>query len=112
MKRGPKFEADVVAFLRTAGFPDAERRVMGGARDRGDVAGVRGWVLELKASKAEDWGYELTEAEKEARNAGVPRFALVKKRRNKPIAEAFAVVPLWLLAELMREDVPMKEALT
>lgn len=105
MKKGPKFEKDVVEFLRGAGFPHAERRVMGGRNDRGDVAGVPGWCLEIKNVTNADLGAAMSEAEKEAAKAGVMRFALIKKRRQKSTAEAFAVIPLWLLAELMKEDV-------
>ena len=53
-RKGPAFEGQVVSYLREHGFPQAERRVMGGSRDRGDVAGVPGWVLELKATRALD----------------------------------------------------------
>jgi len=53
MKKGSLFEKLVVNFLRRAFKSDAiERRVMGGANDRGDVAGVyfrgRPFVIEVK----------------------------------------------------------------
>lgn len=53
MKKGNLFEKLVVNFLRRAFRSDAiERRVMGGANDRGDVAGVyfhgRPFVIEVK----------------------------------------------------------------
>lgn len=53
MKKGPLFEKLVVEFLRRAFRTDTiERRVMGGANDRGDVAGVcfrgRPFVIEVK----------------------------------------------------------------
>ena len=53
MKKGPLFEKLVVEFLRRAFQTDTiERRVMGGANDRGDVAGVyfrgRPFVIEVK----------------------------------------------------------------
>ena len=70
MKKGPLFEAQVVAYLRENGFPHAERRVMGGSRDRGDVAGIPGLVIEDKNSpeyvrKLATW---LDEANEEAAN--------------------------------------------
>lgn len=103
MKPGPQFEKDVVEFLRSAGFPNAERRVQGGVNDKGDIAGVAGWVIETKRIKAADLGEGMNEAQREAKNAGVGRYAYVKKRRQKPTSEAYAIVPLWLLAELIRE---------
>lgn len=53
MKKGNLFEKLVVEFLRRAFQTDTiERRVMGGANDRGDVAGVyfrgRPFVIEVK----------------------------------------------------------------
>jgi hypothetical protein len=47
----------------------------------------------------------LDEAEKEAANAGVSRFAVVFPRKSHTVDKAYAVMPAWLLAELMREDV-------
>lgn len=52
MKKGPEFEKWVVERLRKAFGPSIERRVMGGANDRGDVAGLfwhgRPVVIEAK----------------------------------------------------------------
>lgn len=46
----------------------------------------------------------MDEAEKEAKAAGVSRFAVVMPRRSHATAKAYAVIPLWLLSELMLED--------
>lgn len=102
-RRGSKFETDFVEWLRQVGWPDAERRVSNGSKDRGDVAAVRGWTIELKATKHADLGTAMKEAEKESENAGTTRFMLVKKRRNKGIAEAMVVMPAWLWAEIARD---------
>lgn len=53
MKKGAKFERDVVEYLRERfGDGTIERRVMGGANDRGDVAGIfchgKPFVVEVK----------------------------------------------------------------
>lgn len=48
MKKGPLAESQVVQYLQTRGFSRAERRVQGGTRDRGDVAGIPGLVIEVK----------------------------------------------------------------
>lgn len=104
MKKGPLTEKQVVEYLRTHGFPNAERRVMGGNNDRGDVAGIPGWTLEVKNTMATELAQGVDEAAKESENAGTTRFAFIKKRRGKGIEHAFCILPLWLLAELMRED--------
>ena len=48
MKKGPLAEKQVVEFLIANGLKAAERRVQGGAKDRGDVAGIPGVVIEVK----------------------------------------------------------------
>jgi len=103
-KRGTQFESDVVAFLRRVGFPHAERRALGGIHDRGDILGIPGWVLEAKATREIDLAGALTEAAAEARNAGARYYAAIVKRRRKPTHEAYAVLPLWALAELLADD--------
>jgi|GEM_PF-339001 len=103
-KRGTQFESDVVAFLRQVGFPHAERRALGGIHDRGDILGIPGWVLEAKATRQIDLAGALTEAAAEARNAGARYYAAIVKRRGKPVHQAYAVLPLWALAELLVDD--------
>lgn len=101
-RRGSRFERDVADYLAGQGFPAAERRVMGGARDRGDIAGVTGWVLEVKATRDLDLAGALKEAQAEARNAGVVDYAAVLKRRNHPVASAYVVLPLDRFVHLLR----------
>ena len=103
-RRGSRFEADVVAYLTEHAFPLAERRVMGGARDRGDVAGVPGWTLELKAQRSLDLAGALYEARAEAMNAGTIDFAAILKRRNHPVAGAYVVMTLDRFAHLLNRS--------
>jgi hypothetical protein len=103
-RAGARFEQQVVDYLVENGFPYAERRVMGGTRDRGDIAGVIGWTLEAKAEKTLDLAGAIDEAVKEANNAETRWYAAILKRRRKPTADAYVVMPLWLFTELVRED--------
>ena len=48
--KGRAAESAVVEYLRSRGF-NAERRRLGGDEDTGDIAGVRGLVLEVKSAK-------------------------------------------------------------
>ena len=68
MKKGPLAEAQVVQCLREHGWPYAERRVMGGQHDRGDVAGIPGVVIEVKNHAAMALAEWVDEAKTEARN--------------------------------------------
>ena len=101
--KGTKWESRLCEFLRTL-HPRAERRVIGGINDRGDVAGIDGWVIEAKNCREIDLAGWLDEAEREAKAAGVSRFAVVFPRRSHATAKAYAVMPLWLLSELMLPD--------
>ena len=104
-RKGTAFESAVVEFLRTHGFPYAERRALRGVRDCGDVAGVIGWTLELKNHRAMDLGTWATEAEKEAMNDHGYRWAIVHKRRQRNVRDAYVTLPLWLFAALVADEV-------
>lgn len=104
MKKGPKFEADVVTYLQAHGFRYAERRVQGGQKDKGDVGGIPGVVLELKNQNRLSLAEWVDEAEQEAVNAGVTIFAVVHKRRGKGDAgEAYCTLPLHVLTYLLAD---------
>ena len=49
--KGTSWETQVVRFLQEHGWPLAERRARRGTRDAGDVAGVAGVCIEVKAEK-------------------------------------------------------------
>jgi hypothetical protein len=104
-KKGARWEVRLVDWLTTRGHPHAHRRAKQGRNDRGDVGGITGWVIEAKNCRAVTLAAWLDEAEKEAANAGVSRFAVVFPRKSHTVDKAYAVMPAWLLAELMREDV-------
>jgi hypothetical protein len=102
--KGTRFETAVVRFLGRW-FPACERRALTGKHDKGDIAGVPGWTLELKNTASLDLAGALNEAKAEAANAGTRYYAAVFSRRMKPVEESYAVVPLWVLAELIAGDV-------
>jgi hypothetical protein len=96
--KGTRWETAFVRWLQENGYPHAERRALHGTQDRGDVAGISGWVLELKDQQALRPSF-VDEAEREAANAGVRMFAAVMKRRGKSDpGEALIVMParVWL----------------
>jgi hypothetical protein len=102
-RKGTAFETDVVNYLRANGHPFAERRALKGARDCGDVTGVPGVVIEIKnvaSMKLAEW---CKEAATEAANDKVTRWVVVHKRKMHSTADAYATMPLSLLAELLAE---------
>lgn len=107
--KGTGWEVRLVDFLRTHGHPLAERRVMQGKNDRGDVAGIPGWVIEAKNRRAVDLAGWCDEAEREALAAKVYRWAVVFPRKSHQTRKAYAVIPLWLLADLMARPASSEE---
>jgi len=81
MKKGPLAEALVVRCLQEHGWPYAERRVMGGTRDRGDVAGIPGLIIEVKNEQRQSLAEWVDEAQRE--------------RRYIPRADAYELAVCW-----------------
>lgn len=102
--KGTQFETAVVDYLRAHGFTYAERRAQRGINDAGDIAGVVGWTLELKNCKMMELGPWMNEAMVEAVNGRTSRFAVIHKRRQKGVAEAFVTLPLRVWCELLADE--------
>jgi len=81
-RKGTAWESAIVDFLRRHGHPNAERRALGGAKDRGDIAGIPGMVIEAKAAKTILLGPWLDETEQERDNDRASYGALWIKRRG------------------------------
>lgn len=102
-RKGSTFAKDICAYLADQlGLP-IERRVDGGSRDRGDVAGLKNWVLEAKACRQLDLAGWMDEAHKEAANDGAPWYAVVAKRRMKGTHQAYVIMPLEIFADWYRQ---------
>lgn len=102
--KGRQTEQAVVEYL-SRWSPYVERRRLEGVADRGDIAGIPGWVLEVKSAgggvKPTPW---LNELAVEMENAGVERGAVVMRRKGRPNAEDFvAMMPLPMLVALMQD---------
>jgi hypothetical protein len=81
--KGTAAESAVVGYLATHGFPDAERRALNGSQDRGDVAGVPGTCIEVKAHRELELAAWLDEALREGRMANASVTVVWHKRRGK-----------------------------
>jgi Holliday junction resolvase len=99
--RGPKFESDLVRWLRARGW-DAERLRMAGKDDQGDIVvrdGDERVILEAKAAVRFDlagWMAEtLTEKANYAKARGLDAALvdgyLVVKAPGRPIGEAYVI---------------------
>ncbi len=96
VRKGATFEGKVAAVCGT------ERRVLNGVADRGDLV-LRNWVAEVKCpgrNKPLNLSAAMTEAKREAANAGKDRWCVIARRTGYPTEEAFFVMPLWMAREL------------
>ncbi|MFJ8110457.1 hypothetical protein [Streptomyces sp. NPDC096132] len=68
--KGSAWERAIVTALQTAGWPFAERRLAGSSKDRGDIAGVPGVVIEAKNTATRKLAEWIDEADLERANDG------------------------------------------
>jgi len=112
MKKGPLFEKQVVVYLQRA-FDSAsiERRVMGGANDRGDVAGLywqgKPFVLEVKNRNRVELAAWMGELDAECGNADTDMGAVVFHRKGRgagSMGDQYVLMDLRTLARLLGGD--------
>lgn len=105
-RKGTGAETAVVQWLRDNGVVHAERRALAGNLDKGDIAGLPGVVVEVKAEKGHDLAGWCAELEAEIRNAHASTGVVIaKKRGTTNVGDWYAVMParLWL-ALVIDED--------
>lgn len=100
--RGTAWETAVVRYLNDHGFPHVERRSLRGGRDRGDIAGIPGLVLECKDEKTIELAGYLDELMTETANADTEHGAVIVKRRRRPVGDGYAVMDLARYAVLLK----------
>lgn len=82
--KGTAWESAICTYLRDRGWPYVERRTLSGSKDRGDIAGIPGLVIEAKSTKTVALGAYLDEANTEALNDGANLGVVWLKRRGCP----------------------------
>lgn len=102
-RKGSAFEATVRDYLRSCGLP-LERIPAGMKDDRGDLAGLPDWTLELKAytdtTRALRDGF--ADLEREQANADTPFGAVITKRRGvTDPGRQLVHMELWQFAALL-----------
>lgn len=104
--KGSAFESLVRDYLRGAGIP-AERIPAGMKDDRGDIAGVESWTLQVKcyADMQRAIRDGLADLEVQQANNDTPYGAVVVKRRGKADpGSQLVIIELWQLAALLLEQ--------
>lgn len=82
-QKGTAAETAVVEYLKSEGFCYAERRALKGGNDQGDIAGLPGVVIEVKACREMDVAGWVDEAEEERINAQATLAVVWHKRRGR-----------------------------
>jgi hypothetical protein len=84
--KGSSWERAIVDHLHAAGWPFAERRLAGAAKDRGDIAGVVGVVIEAKNTATARLAEWIDETEDERQNDGAWLGVVWHHRKGKASA--------------------------
>jgi len=101
---GTRWETQVVKYLQEQGWPHAERRALNGNKDKGDISGVIGTVIECKAAGRIALAEWVKEMETEQKNANAEIAALWLKRRGKTSAgDGYVVLTGSMFTKLLRE---------
>lgn len=82
-QKGTSWETALCRFLTEEGFPHVERRALAGTSDRGDIAGIPGWVLEAKNCRKVELAAWVDEAALEQANDGAEFSAVWHHRVGK-----------------------------
>jgi hypothetical protein len=101
-QKGTSAETAVVKHLVNNGFPEAERRTLSGANDKGDISGIKDVCLEVKDHKKINLAGWIKELEVERRNALATTGAVIhKKRGTLNVGEWYATMPVNLYLKLL-----------
>lgn len=89
--RGTSAETAVVRWLRDNGHPHAERRALAGAHDLGDITGIPGICIEVKAGRTLRFAAWMRETDAEQMASGSNHGILVVK----PVTRGASTVGRW-----------------
>ena len=105
-QKGTLAETAVAEYLKKT-WPAVERRTLGGANDKGDIAGVPNCVVEVKNQRTYKISEWLKETEQERANAGTDFGILVVKPNGVGVSRTqdwWAIVSLETLTQLIKDS--------
>jgi len=102
--KGTAWETAIVNYLKSCGWPHAERRALNGNQDRGDITGIPGTCIEAKAANRLELAQWMKELEAEKRNANATVGVCWIKRRGKTSpGDAYVVMDGHQFVQLLKE---------
>jgi hypothetical protein len=102
--KGTAWESAIVEYLKENGVPHAERRALGGAFDRGDIAGLPGIVIEAKSASRFSPATWVAEAQAERDNdKAAYGFVWAKRVRKGGAGDGYVVMTGADLVKLLGE---------
>lgn len=101
-EKGTRWERAVETHFRAEGFPEVTRIRGRGAKDEGDLGGLRSFAIECKDHARPAWHDFVRQANEEARNAGKPFGVAVVKKRQAKTEEALVVMDLATFTRLLQ----------
>jgi hypothetical protein len=104
-QKGTSFENHILTEL-SAVWPDVERAALKGVNDYGDFINVDGWHIEARNRKTwalPEWIRGVyKKVERKHQHHFKPWMIVFKADKRSVLDENYAVVPLWLVLEMMR----------
>jgi len=94
MKPGPLFELAVNKFFRSLGWETRKLGSFQGAADIGDLDGIPGWAIQIRNRGVMTVGDACRDAERQAKRANRPFWAVVFKRRNHSVEKSYVIITL------------------
>lgn len=107
--KGTFAESATVQYLRTNGFPYADRRPLSGAKDKGDILVAPGVIFEVKSQKKMQLGPWLRETEVERVNANAEYAFLVMKPEGVGVTKTgkwLAATYMWMWNRMILQAWP------
>lgn len=101
--KGTRGENAFVSYMNERGFVHVERRAMRGIHDTGDIAGVPGWVFEVKNQDRDQLAAWVNEMLIECANAGTKHGIVIHPRRSRPIGQWYATMTVEQFVDLLQE---------
>lgn len=110
---GTRYETSIKDWLRDNGWPYADRKVLEGSEDKGDIRLSERvpFVIEAKTAKSTtdraSLGTFVKELEVEVKNANAECGAVVFKRKGTTdIGNHYAIMPVHMLNDLLKRAYP------